>query len=374
MTGVFGNRRATSICAAAACALCIVMFAAPRRAAACPVEPSLGEYVEMADAIFVGKIRAAVPRTEKGEDGEPQTFRIAAYEIETVLKGRLDTEKLLPLSNVRVEVDGASPGAALEDDGSRYLVFASSEEGDSQLLTSRQLQSDAEAGVFADRVREMLDILATADDAERERRRAEWAVRCAESTVTRRDGVAELYRLDRASGEEDETAAEDPLDSSQRERLVSTLLAARDEEIDASLALGNYLSRYRDARVLDYFVSWLAGAPEERAGEAQWAMYTIAEQLDWQTGRWLAERFPSDGNRKARAAATARYLELMRTREELPEALAAAEPEQSEAEAEAVYEREYVIREAEQRYEFDPEQEDLTTENTENMEDPTEEP
>jgi hypothetical protein len=370
MTGPFGYRRATPLVAALACAICCVLLGSPRRAEACPAEPLFSEYVNMADLIFVGKVVSVAEREMATPDGETYQTTFAVVKPETVLKGTLDTEKTVEISGFYYGPDGAS-GDALA--AMSFLIFASpdGEAGNYGAQTARDVTDAAVADAYTTRVRELLDILKIADGAEREPQMLEWAVRCAEERATRGEGVRELFSLC-GYPDDGEEEARPEIDSSQRERLVAALQSTETSGWGGAFELAGFLARYRDARVTDCLVGWLRQVADDPTEDTRYLLYIVADHLDWQTGRYLAERYPSEGEIEARRTSVARFLELMQTREELPEAIRAAEPQQSDAELVEVYERENTIREAEEQYEFTPEDEEAPAEELVTTESPDE--
>jgi hypothetical protein len=105
---------------------CLLVLAAPApHAAACScvvAEPS--DFVEWADTIFVGTLVDIAPPPERPimSSADPATYR---FEVTDVLEGepRESTE-------VQSAQSGASCGLELMEVGTRYVVFASRDQGD----------------------------------------------------------------------------------------------------------------------------------------------------------------------------------------------------------------------------------------------------
>jgi hypothetical protein len=370
MRGPSAVRRATPLAAALAGAICCVLLGTPRGAEACPAEPLFSEYVNMADLIFVGRVVSVEQRQLATPDGEAYDATVAIVKPETVLKGALDTEKTVEISGFYYGPDDGDASALAERS---FLIFASPDDegGAYSAATVRDVTDAAVGDAYTTCVRDLLDVLKIADGEERQPRMLEWAVHAAEEPVTRGDGARELFALcGYADGQDDEVRPE--INSSQRERLIASLQATEKTGWGSSYELVGFLGRYRDARVTDCLAGWLQRDASEPNDETRYLLFLLAEQLQWQTGRYLAERFPSDAGMEARRKAVTRFLELMQSREELPEALEAAEPEQNESELVEVYERETTIREAEERYEYVPEDEEQPSDDTVNTENPDE--
>jgi hypothetical protein len=312
--------------------------------------PLLSEYVDGADLVVVATVLSAEKHHMTETNGTEWDNVVALLRPETVLHGSVDMEKPVAIENFYFA------GADLEEVvGKRYLVIATVDDEDKQFRaqTAREVGEPEVLEAYTDRVRELIDVLALAEGTARDRQMAEWAVRCVEEAPTRCDGVHELFRL--APSDDGAPPQDDPIDPSLRERLIRMMLASTHPADDGADDLAGFLGRYHEGRVLDYLERRLEDEVRTPSGATMNVMSMMADQLDWRTGQWLTRNYPYDKSVGRRRAAVARFIALMRTRKELPKALAADEPEQSDAEIEAVSGRETVIREAEQRYEFDPE-------------------
>jgi hypothetical protein len=311
---------------------------------------TFSQNIQMSSLIVVGRV-ASFESTAVTIDGEESTLLMADLEVEDVLVGELDPTRKVRLAGYHIEQERESEPRTL-------LVLASAREsfGGSYTFMVFDVTDLAVRSTLTSRVREMVEITRIADETERWRRHVEWAVRCAESLDLREEAVYELDRYGTRDSEDGETE-EAMIDASQRERLVRMLLDAGGPGEPGALELAALLADSDDLRVAGQLESWLARDDVSPPDEVSRLMYIIASQLDWRTGAWLASRYPEDAKRDSKRAAVRRFLELMRSGQELPEALAEAESEEAAEESEAAAERREAVAEAESEFEFEPEQE-----------------
>ncbi len=353
MRGTFSSRRPTSVCAVLLCALgAMPLFLSGREARACP-PPSFSEYVEYSDLVVVGKVLSTT-RQKMVTEGEEWETGIVTVKAETLLKGSVDLAQPVVVSGFDPDPDSPSP-----ETGATLLVIASAGDAKNQFsrIDVRDVSRDDALAAYTSSIRELLSALALPEGEERSRRGTEWAVRAIESEFLRTEAIRDLDRFCLYYGD-DETVV-DVLDASQRERLVDVMMNETDPDASYAFELANVLGRYHDDRVLAYLQDALARQQESPVSSSPWLMSMISEQMSWRTGQWLANEYPYDGTTVKQRKAIARFVSLMRTREELPEALAAYEAQQAEINspaADVTYEREQTIREAEEKFQFAPEE------------------
>ena len=344
--GVSRARRALSFSVATAAALCALVAAPSPRAIACPMRTTFGQHIQMAGLIVVGRV-VSFESSAVTIDGEEATLLLANLEVDDVLAGQVDATRRVKLAGYHIE-------QRQEAEPQTLLVLASAREsfGASYTLMVYDVTDLAVRSTLTSRVREMVEIARIADEDDRWRRHVEWAVRCVESPYTCEEGVFELgsygTRYTEDGGEEE------MIDASQRERLVRVLLDADGPDEPGVLDLASMLAESDDLRVTGQLESWLARGAAAPAEDVARLMYIISAQLDWRTGAWLASRYDEDAKRDTKRVVVRRFLDLMHTGRELPEAL--AETEGAEEEPEATAERRAAVEEAESEFEFEPEE------------------
>jgi hypothetical protein len=169
----------------------------------------------------------------------------------------------------------------------------------------------------------MLDILTLPEDSpERVERYVDWSVRCVEEPATRDDGVRDLEEARWRTAVETEEGYEiPPLAPAYRERLITAFLASPSFAHWSTYSLLRFVAEDRDWRVVAALESELARLADHPEPHAERVMDALGEQLDWRTGSYLANRFPSEASVKVQRAAIARFTALMSQLEEIPEAI-----------------------------------------------------
>jgi hypothetical protein len=351
--GVFRTRRALSFCAALALALSVAPAVTSRRTLACPVEPLFSGEVESADVIVVGKVTSGEQVAVKVEN-EDHDLWVANFEAAEVLKGQYDTTKPLRLAGYHLN----QMEAKAADERTLLVMAAGVNEYSLRYTIAVVDVTDLDVRTeITPLVREMVEVARLAEGDERKLRQIEWGVRCVESTRLREEGIRELSRNAVDYDEEGEVTLF--FDAMQRERLVRVLLGIDDPDADGAIALAGLLCLAEESRALAQLEHWLEATADTPPERASWMMHVVAQNLEWATGSWLASRYPDDADRGVRRAAILRFLDLMRTRQELPEALADLEmPEASDEDSEAAAERRQLVEEVEAEFEFTPEEEE----------------
>jgi hypothetical protein len=288
-------------------------------ARACPPPPTLSQFISDANAIVVARVAAIDVRTVTADDGAYDEA-VATLEVLQSLKGPFNGSEPLHVVGLDRTIDSAAaPQIA--------VVFIGTPEGEGDLVAFESFDaSDAAARFdYVAAIEDYLAVTAIADDVARARAEREWTVRCVESETLREYGVQDLSRIGYVyeAGENGYDESSDTIEALQIERLVSVLLSL--DSPDGVYPLINYLAEYRDPRVVEHIAGWIeAGSMADRADRG-WLMQQVAVQLDWTTGEWLASKFYDTESETQKNAIAAKFASMLASREELPEALAAAE-------------------------------------------------
>lgn len=208
---------------------CPLVVPAPAAKARCGPLPGLVESAEETDFAAIGEVLSTERTSVFDENGAWCGDVREAFRVETVLSGR-------PIEpGTTVEVVSVLYGVTFgnERDGARrFLVFAKESAFPGRYLraftATRDVTDPDAARAYADAVRELARIVGL-DRPERDRRLAEWGVRCAEARATRDDAVVSLWRLaGRRSDARSESSDDAPFTGSIRDRLAALVARERD--------------------------------------------------------------------------------------------------------------------------------------------------